>query len=94
MQDWILPAKEDLIVEQWGQMPSCYNIMSRILMALTCNSAVPTNKNPKSCTPCTTEISVEQCYSLTVFESGLLISNNEETPERNEQTDIGNYVIL
>lgn len=95
LQDWILPRKEDLTVEQWGQTPSCYNVMAAVLLALTIKSAAPNSRiHPELCTPGTTEISVEQCYSLTVFESGLLVNRNQEIPKSNEQTDKGNYIVL
>lgn len=69
--------------------------MAAVLLALTIKNAAPNSRiRPELCTPCRTEISVEQCYSLTVFESGLLVNNNKEIPKRNEQTDKGNYIVL
>lgn len=87
LQDWILPNKEDLVVEQWGQQPVCFDVMARVLLALTFKSAAPSSNTPIESFKYYTETSVEQTYSLTVFESGLLVESSEEMPVTKEQQE-------
>ena len=93
MQDWILPSKEDLSVEQWGQVPECFDVMARVLLALTFKNTAPSSRTCLKLCTSSTEISVEQSYTLTVFESGLLVKSGEEIPLCSEQ-DTGKCVVL